>query len=277
MAALVLALSLAGALVMPDACSHRARLPRMCASSLSDTEAKLCKKLAFNKALDAAGEELVQTLVDGGSPPEEGSDWWSGKYILRSCNELAKALRAAGGPLLDGAPVTVLVEQDGSLEIETDMLIKGCATGLRIFGQVAPGEQLEVTLNECEFFEPSTGGRARPSRRRTTAADVSPAIVRVRNTHRRSAVRVCASAVQARSLASPRRSPTARPSCGRSCRAATRPSRRRCRRSSTTTRCSLRARRRASWCSCSRGTLRSSMWPSGAAGERMGGVFFFGS
>ena len=29
----------------------------------------------------------------------------------------------AGGPLLDGSPVTLLVERDGSMELETDMLV----------------------------------------------------------------------------------------------------------------------------------------------------------
>ena len=36
---------------------------------------------------------------------------------------------AAGGPLLDGSPVTLLVGRDGSAELETDMLVLGCAAG----------------------------------------------------------------------------------------------------------------------------------------------------
>ena len=116
---------------------------------------KLCKALKYNKALTADGEALVQSLVDSACIADDAS-WWAGKCILRSCNTMGRALRKIGGPLLDGAPVTVLVEQDGSLEIETDMLVVGCATGLRIFGKVAAdGPQLSVVLDGCEFFEPS--------------------------------------------------------------------------------------------------------------------------
>ena len=160
--------------------------PRLCLSSpeatkaetKAETKASLCKRLLYNKQLDAQGEALLQALIDSGgggegegeAPPSPAvtstaeeeveawpmiggssgyhrmagrlvttpavtaatpqavdapmtGEWWAGKFILRSCHELACALRAAGGPLLDGSPVTLLVERDGSMELETDMLV----------------------------------------------------------------------------------------------------------------------------------------------------------
>jgi hypothetical protein len=54
------------------------------------------------------------------------------------------------------------VGRDGSAELETDMLVLGCATGLRIFGEVVveegrggEGARLRLAANGCEFFEPS--------------------------------------------------------------------------------------------------------------------------
>jgi len=142
--------------------------PRLSSLSFEETKASLCKKLLYNKRLDPQGEALLDALVDsGGQADALGEEWWAGKFILRSCHEFARALRAAGGPLLDGAPVTLLVGRDGSVELETDLLVLGCATGLRLFGEVAvgaaeegqaeegQGEVLRLTARGCEFFEPS--------------------------------------------------------------------------------------------------------------------------
>jgi hypothetical protein len=73
---------------------------RLSAQSLSETKASLCKKLLYNKKLDAQGEALLQALIEnGGEGDAPVEEWWAGKFILRSCHELACALRAAGAPL----------------------------------------------------------------------------------------------------------------------------------------------------------------------------------
>ena len=71
--------------------------PRLSSLSLEETKASLCKKLLYNKRLDPQGEALLDALVDsGGQPDAPGEEWWAGKFILRSCHEFARALRAAG-------------------------------------------------------------------------------------------------------------------------------------------------------------------------------------
>ena len=71
--------------------------PRLSSLSLEETKASLCKKLLYNKRLDPQGEALLDALVDsGGQPDALGEEWWAGKFILRSCHEFARALRAAG-------------------------------------------------------------------------------------------------------------------------------------------------------------------------------------
>ena len=76
--------------------------PRLSSLSFEETKASLCKKLLYNKRLDPQGEALLDALVDsGGQADALGEEWWAGKFILRSCHEFARALRAAGagGPL----------------------------------------------------------------------------------------------------------------------------------------------------------------------------------
>ena len=51
------------------------------------------------------------------------SVWWAGNDEYFECT------------ILDWH---VVVGEDGSLEVETDMLVLGCATGLRLFGSAAP-------------------------------------------------------------------------------------------------------------------------------------------
>ena len=148
----------ATALVLPDAAyATRGRQSRagVRLSVPDETKEKILDALKYNKALTEDGEALLQTLVESETLPAAGDDWWSGKFVLRSCNTLGRALRAKGGPLLDGSPVTINIV-DGELEIETDILVLGCATGLRIFGSVAAdGDRLQLSLKNPEFFEPN--------------------------------------------------------------------------------------------------------------------------
>ena len=126
-------------------------------TTADDAKATLTESLKYNKPLTEDGEKLVHTLVNSGAAPSTADKWWTGKFILISCNGLARTLRKMGGPLLDGSPVTMQICEDGSLEIETDMLVKGCATGLRFLGTaaIANDERLRLTLSATEFFEPS--------------------------------------------------------------------------------------------------------------------------
>ena len=217
---------LTSGLLLPRAAPLHPRAPPP-SLSLADAQEELCKALRYNKPFTEDSRALLQSLADSGSAPAAGEQWWTGKLILRSCSELAKALRAAGGPLLDGSPVTVSVSGDGEVELETDMLVLGCATGLRILGTAeADGEQLRVSASETEFFEPSEefGGRSGSQKKlraghgkHTEAAQpgrppLSPSL----SPH----------CLHSRRQASARRSPSARRCCGRSCPA--RSSRSRC-------------------------------------------------
>jgi len=58
--------------------------------------------------------------------------------------------------------VDIKVEQSGAIVIETDLLVLGCDTGLRVSGSLqhgmVPGDDtglLRATLDGTEFFEPS--------------------------------------------------------------------------------------------------------------------------
>ena len=124
------------------------------ATALTDVKSQLTKALKYNKAFTETSERLVQTLVDSGAAPSVSGDLVAGSFMLRSSNAVEKMLRSVGARMLDGAPVTVTVSEGGSLELETDILVLSSATGLRIFGSIAPGEQLGVVLSSCEFFEP---------------------------------------------------------------------------------------------------------------------------
>ena len=70
--------------------------PRLSSLSLEETKASLCKKLLYNKRLDPQGEALLDALVDSCGQDSPGEERWAGKFILRSCHEFARALRAAG-------------------------------------------------------------------------------------------------------------------------------------------------------------------------------------
>lgn len=159
-AALASWLCTVAALVLPDARSIRGRaradVHLLDVAEVADTKAAVVSALKYNKALTEEGNGLLQSLIETQTLPGAGEPWWKGKLILRSCNPLKMALKSRGGPLLDGAPVMVRIDDSGEVEVETDMLVLGCATGLRFFGAaVVDGDALKVTLNACEFFEPS--------------------------------------------------------------------------------------------------------------------------
>ena len=124
-------------------------------TSVDDAKATLLKQISYNKPLLDSGEEIISYLIESSS--ESQDKWWEGAFVMNSANLFNKALRAATGPLLDGAPVTVTVSpDDGKVHIETDMIVVGCATGLRIFGSMSGSDATaSVTLDKCEFFEPS--------------------------------------------------------------------------------------------------------------------------
>lgn len=129
-------------------------------TALPDIKAQLTKSLKYNKPFTETSEGLVQTLVESGaaapSVSGDAAGWWAGSFMLRSSNTIEKLLRSVGAPMLDGAPVTVTIGEDGLVELETDILVLSSATGLRVFGSVAPEEeQLSIVLSSCEFFEPS--------------------------------------------------------------------------------------------------------------------------
>ena len=134
------------------------RLSAAASSPAAEAKASLIKSLLYNKAMPENGQDLIATIeaAGGNSLPDE---WWNGCFVLNSCREVAVAMRKRGGPLLDGAPVTMTVEEAGSkVTLETDMLVVGCATGVRIFGAVvdkSAGSSITIEATDCEFFEPS--------------------------------------------------------------------------------------------------------------------------
>ena len=126
---------------------------------------KLVNSLLYNKPLTEEGKALFDELAEKPPPVPGDVVWWLGRYQMRSSHHLAEALKAAGGwRLLDGAPVLVKVtgEKGDALELEADLLVVGCDTGLRLTGSLQhgllPGDDaglLRATLDAAEFFEPS--------------------------------------------------------------------------------------------------------------------------
>ena len=139
----------------------RIRAPRViaagCASStLSDQKVELLKGIMYNKPLDERGSELFDLISDGAVVAP--TDWWLGGFVMNTCNDFSRSLRRVCGPLLDGAPVTITADKDGgAMLIETDILVLGCATGLRIHGSICSGDgdSVRIVLNDASFFEPS--------------------------------------------------------------------------------------------------------------------------
>ena len=109
------------------------RLSAAASSPAAEAKASLIKSLLYNKAMPENGQDLIATIeaAGGNSLPDE---WWNGCFVLNSCREVAVAMRKRGGPLLDGAPVTMTVEEAGS-----KVTLETCwwsAAGVRIFGAV---------------------------------------------------------------------------------------------------------------------------------------------
>ena len=119
----------------------------------------MIKSLLYNKPMPENSEQLVQVIMESGSGTSVPDEWWlDSGFVLNSCRELSVAMRKRGGPLLDGAPVTVTVEAGNKVTVETDLLVVGCATGVRIFGSVVDTSRMpaiSLEANDCEFFEPS--------------------------------------------------------------------------------------------------------------------------
>jgi len=121
--------------------------------------------MLYNRHITEQGLALIDDLVASAPPVPGDKVWWLGRFVLQSSYVVAEALRDAGKwRLLDGAPVSVVTTgQDGHvLEIETDLLVLGCDTGLRISGSlqhdgIADDDAglLRITLDHSEFFEPS--------------------------------------------------------------------------------------------------------------------------
>ena len=127
-------------------------------TTLDDTKEKLAQLLSYNKPYADEAAALVKVLASL-SPPTEQQARRDGRYMLRSSGEFARTLRRAtprfDTPLLDGAPVVIIVEGE-ALTIETEMLVLGCATGLRLSGSVVTdGAGLAASLTAGDFFEPS--------------------------------------------------------------------------------------------------------------------------
>lgn len=132
---------------------------------LTQAKASLVKGLLYNKVISPKGVALVDELVANAPPVPGDVVWWLGRYHMQSSHLLASALKAVGGwRLLDGAPLLVVVSgAEGShVEIETDLLVLGCDTGIRFLGSLQrgllPGDDLgllRVTIDQAEFFEPS--------------------------------------------------------------------------------------------------------------------------
>lgn len=143
---------------MPVRTSTRA-VARLSNEPLGKVKDAIVQALLYNKVPSDEIIAAMATMVDTGQPVADGN-WCVGKYILRSSHVVASWLRDAGKwRMLDGAPVIVAVAGDGDVVLETDLLVSGCDTGLRIFGKLLPasdeGGIFDLTLNSSEFFEPS--------------------------------------------------------------------------------------------------------------------------
>ena len=91
-------------------CGARGRGCSMDAAAVDSAKAALRQQLLYNKPLTPDGEQLLSVLE--GSSGEGAADLAVGKYVLNSSADLAAALRKAGGPLLDGAPVELVIKED---------------------------------------------------------------------------------------------------------------------------------------------------------------------
>ena len=128
--------------------------------TVKDAKARLVKGLLYNKRITDEGLALIEELAVR-PPPLIAGNWWTGRFVMSSSYLVADALKGLGmWRLLDGAPVSVAVTGEG-VELETDLLVLGCGTGLRVRGSlqlqsiVDGTDAVRVTLDKSEFFEPT--------------------------------------------------------------------------------------------------------------------------
>ncbi|KOO22167.1 hypothetical protein Ctob_001135, partial [Chrysochromulina tobinii] len=114
----------------------------------------------YNKRITDEGLALIEELAVR-APPIIAGSWWTGRFVMSSSYLVADALKGLGmWRLLDGAPVSVAVMGE-RVELETDLLVLGCGTGLRVRGSlqlqslVDGTDAVRVTLDGSDFFEPT--------------------------------------------------------------------------------------------------------------------------
>ena len=128
--------------------------------TVKDAKARLVKGLLYNKRITDEGLALIEELAVR-APPIIAGSWWTGRFVMSSSYLVADALKGLGmWRLLDGAPVSVAVMGE-RVELETDLLVLGCGTGLRVRGSlqlqslVDGTDAVRVTLDGSDFFEPT--------------------------------------------------------------------------------------------------------------------------
>ena len=155
----VMHLAVALALTTTRSAVRLPRAPAPALSALADSKKALLKEISYNKPLQDTGKGILDELIASDSGTKEEHWWTDGCYVLQSSCEFNRWLRGITGPLLDGAPITVTIDAEDVVCIETDMAVVGLATGLRMFGSVRAADDdasaCVVTLNAAEFFEPS--------------------------------------------------------------------------------------------------------------------------
>ena len=127
-------------------------------STIGEMKATLREKLLYNAKWSTEADALVESLLALSDAPAD-TMIPDGRYTLLSSGEFATTLRRAtprfDTPLLPGAPVVAHIDGE-ELQVEAEMLVVGCATGLRLRGTITPdGRTLGVELQAGEFFEPS--------------------------------------------------------------------------------------------------------------------------
>ena len=152
-------LPLVGALALSRGPAPRAAVHLSDLQTVKDAKARLVKGLLYNKRITDEGLALIQELAV--RAPIIAGSWWTGRFVMSSSYLVADALKGLGmWRLLDGAPVSVAVTGEG-VELETDLLVLGCGTGLRVRGSlqlqsiVDGTDAVRVTLDCSEFFEPT--------------------------------------------------------------------------------------------------------------------------
>ena len=149
-----------GALALSRGPAPRAAVHLSDLQTVKDAKARLVKGLLYNKRITDEGLALIEELAVR-PPPLIAGNWWTGRFVMSSSYLVADALKGLGmWRLLDGAPVSVAVMGE-RVELETDLLVLGCGTGLRVRGSlqlqslIDGTDAVRVTLDGSEFFEPT--------------------------------------------------------------------------------------------------------------------------